>query len=94
MSQHCPPVAVEGWGGAGDACASSVAALEALAATQRMLRAASPEHWRSVAADGYLDRLAELLALADRAHRAVAEAHDGARRLAVEVAEAHQAAGR
>ncbi|MEE6287120.1 hypothetical protein V2J52_05570 [Georgenia sp. MJ173] len=89
----CLPVAVDQWGGAGDACASAVDAIGALTEMQASLRAAFPEHWRSVAADGFADRLTELLVGCARVLDAVEEVYGLARQMAEDVATSHPAAG-
>lgn len=86
MSATGCPVAIEGWGGAGDACGRARAALESIEHVLATLRTAFPEQWRSRAADGYTDRLEELIAAAHRVRDAVAEVEDLARQLAADVA--------
>ncbi len=57
----CTPVAVEGWGGAGDGCEALAGALDVLGAVSDGLRAAFPGDWQSSAADEFAARLGDLL---------------------------------
>lgn len=89
MSRTSCPVAVEGWGGAGDACGRARAALESVEHVLEVLRGAFPEEWRSRAADGYIERLEELIGAGRRVRDAVAEVDGLARQLAADVVVAH-----
>lgn len=86
MSGDSCATPVEGWGGAGDACARALWALESVDHALEALGTAFPEQWSSVAADGYRERLEELLAAGRRVRNAVVEVGHGARSLAVDVA--------
>lgn len=57
----CTPVAVDGWGGAGDGCVTVAGAADLLDAVEDTLRAAYPERWQASAADEYAARLTDLL---------------------------------
>ncbi|MBD8062106.1 hypothetical protein [Oceanitalea stevensii] len=87
-TSSCTPVVVEGWGGAGEGCASVVSATGVLAAVEDTLRAAYPEQWHSPAADEFAARLGDLLHHAYRLGDLLATAQDRAARLAAAVAEA------
>lgn len=88
----CPPVVVEGWGGAGDACVRAASAVEVLAYIQENLRAAFPQQWQSVAADGFVQRLTDLLIGAGRVLTAAELVRQLAQEMAEDVAVAHPAA--
>lgn len=87
-TSSCTPVVVEGWGGAGDGCASVVSAAGVLAAIADSLRAAYPEQWHSPAADEFAARLGDLLLHTHRLDELLAAARDRAAALSAAVAEA------
>lgn len=87
-TSSCTPVVVDGWGGAGDGCASVVSAAGVLAAIEDTLRAAYPERWHSPAADEFSARLEDLLHHSSRLGDLLATAQERAAALAAAVAEA------
>ncbi|PYF99035.1 hypothetical protein SAMN05216184_10957 [Georgenia satyanarayanai] len=87
-TSSCTPVVVEGWGGAGDGCASVVSAAGVLGAVEGTLRAAYPEQWHSPAADEFSARLGDLLLHTHRLGDLLATAQQRAAALAAAVAEA------
>ncbi|WP_152188782.1 hypothetical protein [Georgenia satyanarayanai] len=87
-TSSCTPVVVDGWGGAGDGCASVMSAAGVLAAIEDTLRGAYPERWHSPAADEFAARLGDLLHHAHRLEELLATAQDRAAALSAAVAEA------